>query len=77
MVKGATEIYDNNCGVVRGREKSTKTNTLLSCTAGWATEICGGGKGDREIYGNKNCIVQLGLGHNNFCKYTVIVRHAS
>jgi hypothetical protein len=27
--RGATEIYDNNCGVVRGIAKSTKTKTIL------------------------------------------------
>ena len=34
MVEGATQIYDNKCGVVRGIEKSKKTKTLLSCMRG-------------------------------------------
>ena len=51
-----------------------KTKTLLSCMRGGrgGYRNLWGGKGDREIYENKNCIVQLGLGHNNFCKYTGI-----
>ena len=29
MVEGATEIYNNNCGVVRGIEKSMKTSNWV------------------------------------------------